>query len=56
VIEGIVGAKLDDSFLGERWLGRIGRPEDIAPAAVFLASSDSDWMTGETLYISGGRR
>jgi 3-oxoacyl-[acyl-carrier protein] reductase len=52
VIEGIVGAKLDDSFLGERWLGRIGRPEDIAPAAVFLA----DWMTGETLYISGGRR
>lgn len=37
-------------------LGRIGQPEDIAPAVVFLASSDSGWLTGETLYISGGLR
>jgi 3-oxoacyl-[acyl-carrier protein] reductase len=37
-------------------LGRIGRPQDIAPAAVFLASSDSAWITGETFYISGGYR
>ena len=37
-------------------LGRIGQPQDIAPAAVFLASSDSGWITGETLYISGGQR
>ena len=37
-------------------LGRIGQPQDIAPAAVFLASSDSAWITGETLYISGGLR
>jgi len=37
-------------------LGRIGQPRDIAPAAVFLASSDSGWLTGETLYISGGMR
>jgi 3-oxoacyl-[acyl-carrier protein] reductase len=37
-------------------LGRIGEPQDIAPAAVFLASSDSGWITGETLYISGGLR
>jgi 3-oxoacyl-[acyl-carrier protein] reductase len=37
-------------------LGRIGNPDDIAPAAVFLASSDSKWMTGETIYISGGLR
>jgi 3-oxoacyl-[acyl-carrier protein] reductase len=36
--------------------GRIGQPTDIAPAAVFLASSDSAWLTGETLYISGGYR
>jgi len=35
-------------------LGRIGQPQDIAPAVVFLASSDSSWMTGETLYVSGG--
>ena len=35
-------------------LGRIGQPKDIAPAVVFLASSDSAWITGETLYIAGG--
>jgi 3-oxoacyl-[acyl-carrier protein] reductase len=37
-------------------LGRIGQPEDIAPAAVYLASPDSAWVTGETLYIAGGLR
>jgi 3-oxoacyl-[acyl-carrier protein] reductase len=37
-------------------LGRIGQVGDIAPAAVFLASDDSKWITGETLYISGGFR
>jgi len=37
-------------------LGRIGQPQDIAPAAVFLASPESAWITGETLYISGGQR
>lgn len=35
-------------------LGRIGQPQDIAPGVIFLASSDSGWMTGETLYITGG--
>jgi 3-oxoacyl-[acyl-carrier protein] reductase len=37
-------------------LGRIGQPEDIAPAAVFLASTDAAWITGETLVIAGGLR
>ena len=37
-------------------LGRIGQPEDIARAAVFFASQDSSWITGETLVISGGNR
>jgi 3-oxoacyl-[acyl-carrier protein] reductase len=37
-------------------LGRIGQPQDIAPAAVFLASSDSAWVTGESFYITGGLR
>jgi 3-oxoacyl-[acyl-carrier protein] reductase len=37
-------------------LGRIGQPRDIAPAVVFLASPESAWTTGETLYISGGFR
>src|SRR5207344_65095 len=37
-------------------LGRIGQPQDIAPAAVFLASADAAWITGETLVIAGGMR
>ena len=37
-------------------LGRIGRVDDIAPAVVFFASDDSKWITGETLYITGGYR
>lgn len=37
-------------------LGRIGQPQDIAPAVVFLASDDAAWITGETLFISGGMR
>jgi len=37
-------------------LGRIGETDDIAPAAVFFASDDSKWITGETLLIAGGLR
>jgi len=37
-------------------LGRIGLPHDIAPAVAFLASDDSAWITGESLFISGGLR
>lgn len=37
-------------------LGRIGQPSDIGTAAVFLASEDSSWMTGEALFVSGGLR
>lgn len=37
-------------------LGRIGQPDDIAPIAVFLASDDSRWLTGETIIASGGIR
>src|SRR5690348_3200915 len=37
-------------------LGRIGGVEDIAPAAVFFASNDASWITGETLVIAGGLR
>lgn len=35
-------------------LGRIGKVDDIAPAVVFLASEDSKWITGESIYIGGG--
>ena len=37
-------------------LGRIGQVGDIAPAVVFLAFDDAAWITGETLFISGGNR
>ena len=37
-------------------LGRLGMPDDIAPAAVFLASDESKWLTGQTIMISGGVR
>jgi 3-oxoacyl-[acyl-carrier protein] reductase len=37
-------------------LSRIGRPDDIAPAAAFFASDDSKWITGEILRVAGGLR
>ena len=37
-------------------LGRIGQPEDVAPAVAFFASQESSWITGETLTIAGGFR
>src|SRR5215468_2872936 len=37
-------------------LGRIGRPEDIARVAVFYASDDAGWVTGQTLVLAGGQR
>jgi 3-oxoacyl-[acyl-carrier protein] reductase len=59
--EGFRAAGIDESDFRKQTeaqtpLGRIGQPQDIAPAAVFLASNDSAWITGETLYISGGLR
>jgi 3-oxoacyl-[acyl-carrier protein] reductase len=35
-------------------LGRIGQPQDIAPAVVLLASAESAYITGEILSVSGG--
>jgi NAD(P)-dependent dehydrogenase (short-subunit alcohol dehydrogenase family) len=37
-------------------LGRLGRPEEIAWAVIFVASDQSNFMTGETMYVSGGPR
>jgi 3-oxoacyl-[acyl-carrier protein] reductase len=53
---GIAGSGFQTQVEGQTSLGRIGQPDDIAPAVVFLASSDADYITGETLYISGGLR
>jgi len=43
-------------FESQTPLGRVGEPKDIAPAAVFFASDESSWVTGETLLIAGGLR
>ena len=53
---GFIEGDFRKQFEAQTPLGRIGQPDDIAPAAVFLASDDSSWITGETLYISGGNR
>jgi 3-oxoacyl-[acyl-carrier protein] reductase len=57
--EGLHGAGLSSSdsrkqIEAQTPLGRIGQPQDIGPAAVFFASDDSAWITGETLHITGG--
>jgi 3-oxoacyl-[acyl-carrier protein] reductase len=59
--EGVRSAGISESDFrkqieAETPLGRIGQPQDIAPVAVFLASDDSGWVTGETLHVSGGNR
>jgi 3-oxoacyl-[acyl-carrier protein] reductase len=50
-----VGA-LGEKLLAGTPLGRFGEPEDIAPLAVFLASQDAHWVTGESIRASGGVR
>src|SRR5882724_5830797 len=54
--QGIIGSDFQKTFEAQTPLGRIAQPDDIAPVAVFLASSDSRWLTGETLIASGGLR
>jgi 3-oxoacyl-[acyl-carrier protein] reductase len=53
---GISGSDFQRQAEAQTPLGRIGQPQDIAPAVVFLASADSAWTTGEALTISGGLR
>jgi 3-oxoacyl-[acyl-carrier protein] reductase len=61
VTEGLQAAGMEtgefrDKIEADTPLGRVGQPQDIAPAVVFFASTDSAWITGETLVISGGLR
>jgi 3-oxoacyl-[acyl-carrier protein] reductase len=53
---GIAESEMRKQVEGQTPLRRIGQPEDIAGAAIFLASDDSSWITGETFVISGGYR
>ena len=53
---GFIGSEFEKAALAQTPLGRIGQPSDIASIAVFLASEDSAWLTGERLLASGGFR
>ena len=51
---GVVGSDFEKQIIAATPLGRFGQPEDIAQVAVFLASDDSGWLTGERITASGG--
>ena len=53
---GFHGTDVEADAIAQTPLGRIGQPQDIASIAVFLASDDANWMTGEQLLASGGVR
>src|SRR6266705_2963212 len=53
---GLAGSDFQKMVETQAPLGRMGQPDDISPTAVYLASSDSKYMTGETLLVAGGLR
>jgi len=53
---GIMGSDFEKGAIAQAPLGRIGQPDDISPAAVFLASQDAKFVTGQMLHVSGGVR
>ncbi|MGC4056613.1 MAG: SDR family oxidoreductase [Chitinophagaceae bacterium] len=53
---GFIGSDFEKETVRTAPLGRIGQPDDIADVAVFLASEDARWLTGETLLAGGGVR
>lgn len=53
---GIAGTDFETQGVAQTPLGRVGQPDDIAPVVAFLASSESAWITGETVRVAGGFR
>ncbi|MEO8672791.1 MAG: glucose 1-dehydrogenase [Tahibacter sp.] len=53
---GFIGSDFETGVVAQTPLGRVGQPNDIASIAVFLASDDSYWLTGEQLLAGGGFR
>ncbi|MDQ0395294.1 glucose 1-dehydrogenase [Labrys monachus] len=53
---GFIGSDMERGAVAQTPLGRVGQPDDIADVAVFLASDDARWLTGERLFASGGLR
>jgi 3-oxoacyl-[acyl-carrier protein] reductase len=54
--QGFIGSDFEKQFVALTPLGRYAQPADISPVAVFLASADSGWLTGELVQASGGLR
>jgi 3-oxoacyl-[acyl-carrier protein] reductase len=53
---GVIGSDFEKQMVARTALGRLGQPDDVARVAVFLASDDAAWLTGERLAASGGYR
>jgi 3-oxoacyl-[acyl-carrier protein] reductase len=53
---GVIGSDFEKQIVAGTPLGRLGQPEDIARVAVFLASDNARWLTGERIAASGGFR
>jgi 3-oxoacyl-[acyl-carrier protein] reductase len=53
---GVINGDAEKWHVSETPLGRVGKPEDIAKVAIFLASEDSYWVNGETIAVAGGQR
>ncbi len=53
---GFIGSDFEAGIVAQTPLGRVGQPDDIADAVVFLASNDAKWLSGERLVASGGLR
>ena len=53
---GIPGSDFEKQMVAQTPLGRIGQPRDVAPVVAFLASSEAEWITGETIRVAGGFR
>ena len=51
---GVIGSDFEKQMIARTALGRLGQPDDIAKVALFLASDESAWMTGERLAAAGG--
>ena len=53
---GMIGSDSEKQMVAQTPLGRLGQPGDVAPVAVFLASPEGAWITGETIRVAGGFR
>ena len=53
---GVMGTEFEKYLIANTPLGRFGQPDDIARVAVFLASDDAGWLTGEVIFAGGGHK